>query len=77
MPKFNVTMYCQATVDYQVDDAVDEEEAREKALQMSNEQSEVDFFAALHVGAFDLEDTLVEEIKAGMRQKVKTVETGP
>ncbi|KKM05040.1 hypothetical protein LCGC14_1758120 [marine sediment metagenome] len=44
MPKYNVTMYCQATADYQVD-AVDEDDAREKALQRSNEQTEEEFFA--------------------------------
>ena len=62
MLKYNVTFYCQATADYQVD-AEDEDEAREKALQMNNEQTDEEFFAVLHVGAFDLEDTLVEEVK--------------
>ena len=62
MPKYNVTLYCQAVADYQVD-AADEDEAREKALQMNNEQTDEEFFAVLKVEAFDLEDTLVEEVK--------------
>lgn len=62
MPKYNVTLYCNAAASYQVD-AEDENEAREKALQMNNEQTDEEFCAALHIGAFDLEDTLVEELK--------------